>query len=46
MEQDGTTFEYQGEALLNATGRAPNVHDVGLEHVSKYCDVCDSAWHA
>ena len=24
---------FQGEALLNATGRAPNVHDVGLDKV-------------
>ena len=33
VEKNGTVFEIEAEALLNATGRAPNVHDVGLETV-------------
>ena len=33
IELDGKQQTFQGEALLNATGRAPNVHDVGLETV-------------
>lgn len=34
VEKAGVVFEVEAEALLNATGRAPNVHDVGLEKVS------------
>jgi len=30
-EVGGVAHTFQAEALLNATGRAPNVHDVGLE---------------
>jgi pyruvate/2-oxoglutarate dehydrogenase complex dihydrolipoamide dehydrogenase (E3) component len=33
LEKNGETITLQSEALLNATGRAPNVHDVGLEAV-------------
>ena len=32
-EINGEVRQFQAEALLNATGRAPNVHDVGLETV-------------
>lgn len=34
IEQAGVVSVLVGDALLNATGRAPNVHDVGLENVS------------
>lgn len=33
VEINGETVEYEGEALLNATGRAPNVYGIGLEKV-------------
>lgn len=33
VEINGQHEQFQAEALLNATGRAPNVHDVGLEAV-------------
>jgi pyruvate/2-oxoglutarate dehydrogenase complex dihydrolipoamide dehydrogenase (E3) component len=33
-EIDGETRTFTAEALLNATGRCPNVHDLGLENVS------------
>eukprot|EP01035_Chromulina_nebulosa_P019347 gene19347-25212_t len=31
--KDGETVEFEGEAILNATGRAPNVYGIGLETV-------------
>lgn len=34
VEIDGVLQKFEGEALLNATGRSPNVHDIGLENVS------------
>lgn len=34
VEVNGVEQVFQGEALLNATGRSPNVHDIGLENVS------------
>ena len=34
VEVNGEKQSFSGDALLNATGRAPNVHDVGLEAVS------------
>jgi len=30
-EQNGQEFSYECEAVLNATGRAPNVHGIGLD---------------
>jgi len=33
VEYNGEVHQLEGEALLNATGRAPNVHDLGLENV-------------
>jgi len=33
VEINGERVELQSEALLNATGRAPNVHGIGLEKV-------------
>jgi len=33
QRENGETFELEGEALLNATGRAPNVFGIGLEKV-------------
>lgn len=33
VEIDGRVETFEAEALLNATGRAPNVHDLGLEMV-------------
>jgi len=33
VEVDGKPVVFEGEALLNATGRAPNCHDCGLENV-------------
>jgi pyruvate/2-oxoglutarate dehydrogenase complex dihydrolipoamide dehydrogenase (E3) component len=32
--KDGTIEKFSGEALLNAAGRAPNVHDIGLDLVN------------
>ena len=37
VEINGKEEEFESEALLNATGRAPNVHDVGLEKVPTGC---------
>lgn len=30
-ELDGKEHKFEAQALLNATGRIPNVHDIGLE---------------
>ena len=34
IEVDGVSLLIEAECLLNATGRAPNVHNLGLENVS------------
>ena len=33
IEENGSVVTYEGDAVLNATGRSPNVADIGLETV-------------